>query len=80
MGSVHRMHLALAAISGDRVISLLISIVVLGLIWYIVTWVIGKIPLPEPARVVIQVVMALILAIFLINALLSINDHGFISW
>ncbi len=70
----------LAAISGNDLVSFLIWVVVVALVWFITSWVLGQVPLPEPARVVIRVVMALILGIFLINAVLSLNGNGYITW
>ena len=70
----------LAAISGQSLVSFLVWAVVICLIWFIVQWVLGQVPIPEPGRTVIRVVMALILAVLLINALLGIAGHGFIAW
>lgn len=74
------MSLLLAAISGSAILSLLIWLVVLGLIYWIITWVLGQIGLPEPFGKIIHVVLVLLVAIFLINALLSLAGHGFISF
>lgn len=50
-------------------LSLLIYLVILGLIFYIIDWAVGQIPLVAPIRVVIRAVLALILVVYLLEAL-----------
>jgi hypothetical protein len=50
-------------------ISLLITILVLGIIFYLVYWVIGQIPLPPPFRAVALAILALIVVILLLSVL-----------
>jgi hypothetical protein len=70
-----------ASFSAQSLVSFLVWVVVIALIWYVVQWVLGQVPLPDPVRVVIRVILALILAVFLINALLAVaGGHGFIAW
>jgi len=46
---------------------LLIAIIVLCLIAYLVFWALAQIPLPDPVRTIITVLIALILLIFIIQ-------------
>lgn len=52
-------------------ISLLITLVIVGLILAIVWWAISQIPMPPPFNWVVRVVFALIVAILLIDLLLG---------
>lgn len=53
-------------------INLIIWLVILGLIWWAVTTVLGVIPLPEPIRTVINVILVVVLCLILISVLLQI--------
>jgi len=71
----------LAAISGSSLIHFLITLIVVGLIFYLLWWLIGYIGLPEPFGKVAKVIIALVAVIFLINALLQFSGSGgFITW
>lgn len=70
----------LADISGQQVINAVIWLAVAGLIYWILLWVIDTCGLPEPFNKIARVLLALTVAIILINALLSFTGHGFISW
>lgn len=52
-----------------NLVSLVIWLVILGLIFYLVEWVIGQIPLPQPVRVVIRAILALVLILILLQML-----------
>lgn len=70
----------IAAVSGSGLLSLLIHILVIGLICWLLWWLIGFIGLPEPFNKVARVIIAVVAVIFLINALLSLTGSAFISW
>lgn len=73
--------LILAAVTGGSLVSALITLVVVGLICYLLWWFIGYVGLPEPFNKIARVLVALVAIIFLINMLLSFTDHGgFIKW
>jgi hypothetical protein len=58
----------------DWLIYLLIGVLILSLIW----WVITKLPLPDPIRPIVQVVMVVVIAIFVISMLLGLMPgHGY---
>lgn len=75
------MNFILAAVSGGGLVNLLIVIIVIGLIAWLLWWVIGFIGLPEPFNKIARALIAVIAVIFLINALLQVSGgHGFINW
>lgn len=56
----------------ETLISIVIYLVVAGLIWWAVTTILAVIPLPEPFKTVINVIMIVILCLILIYALLPL--------
>lgn len=48
-------------------LSLLVAIVVLCLICYVIFWALGRIPLPDPIRTIVVVLIALILLVYIVN-------------
>lgn len=48
-------------------VTLLVTIVVVALILYVIFWALGQIPLPQPIRTVIVVVVALIILVWLVQ-------------
>lgn len=71
---------ALADISGSSLVEALVSLVVVGLIVWLLLWFIGYIGLPAPFDKVAKVLIALFAVVFLINALLGLTDNAFIRW
>lgn len=71
----------IAAVTGGSLVSALITLVVVGLICYLLWWFLGYVGLPEPFNKIARVLIALIALIFLINLLLGFTEHGgFIKW
>ena len=60
----------------DLLIQLVIYLVVAGLIWYLVTVVLGMLPIPEPIKQIINVVMLIILVLIVLYALLPLLHLG----
>jgi uncharacterized membrane-anchored protein len=48
-------------------IGILIYLIVIGLVFYLLYWLLGQIPLPEPVKTVALVILALVLVILLLN-------------
>jgi hypothetical protein len=48
-------------------LSLLIAVIVIALICYILFWALAQIPLPQPIRAVIVVLVAIILIVWIVN-------------
>ena len=63
-------------IAGSGLIGLLITLVILGLIFYAIWWFIGYIALPAPFDKVARVLVALVALIVIIDILLSIQGGG----
>lgn len=56
----------------ETLVSLVVYLVIAGLIWWAVTTIIAVLPIPEPFRTVINVVLIVILCLILIYALLPL--------
>lgn len=67
-------------ISGEAAMSSVIWVVVAGLIFWLLWWLVGYCSLPEPFNKVARVILALAAVIVLINVLLSIAGHPFVRW
>lgn len=67
-------------ISGAALISLLVWIVVAGLIFWLLWWLVSYVGLPEPFNKVVRVILAVAAVIFLINILLSLTGHPLVAW
>lgn len=70
----------IAAISGQAIIYAVLTILVVGIIFWLLHWLIDYMKLPEPFTKVANVILAIGAVIFLINALLSLVGKQFISW
>lgn len=70
----------LAQISGQSLLWALIWVVVAAVIFFLCNWFLAYIGIPEPFAKVCKVIIALAVLIFLINALLTLGNHGFIRW
>ena len=67
-------------VSGSVLLNALITLVVVGLICWLVWWFISYVGLPEPFNKVARVLVALVALIFLINFLLGLTGHPLIKW
>ncbi len=56
--------------------SVVIYLLIAGLIWWAVTTVLGVVPLPEPIKTVINVLMIVILVLIVVYALVPLIPHG----
>jgi hypothetical protein len=60
----------------EVLISVIIYLLIAGLIWWAVTTILGVIPLPEPIKTVINVLMIVVLCLIVIYALLPLIPGG----
>ena len=60
----------------EVLISVIIYLLIAGLIWWAVTTILGVIPLPEPIKTVINVLMIVVLCLIVIFALLPLVPGG----
>jgi hypothetical protein len=70
----------LAAVSGEQIVQSLIWLVVVGLIFWVLIWLVNYIALPEPFGKVVRVVLAVAGALVIINVLLSLAGHPIVRW
>ena len=70
----------LAIITGSSLLSLLITLVIAGLICWLLWWFMGYVGLPEPFNKVARVLVGLVALIFLINVLMGLVGKPFIVW
>lgn len=70
----------LAVISGEALVQAVVSIVIAGLIFWLLSWAISACGLPEPFAKVARVVLVLAAVVILVNALMTINGTPFIKW
>lgn len=74
------MNVMLAAISGGGLVNAVVWIIVVGLVVWLLWWLIGYVGLPEPFNKVARVIVAIIAVVLLINALMALVGHPFIVW
>lgn len=56
----------------DTLISLIIWLVILGVVWWAVTTILGLLPIPDPIKQVINVLLIVVLCLILLSALLPL--------
>lgn len=74
------MILTLAAIEGTAIIGALIWLLIMGVIFWLLHWLITYVGLPEPFAKVAYVILAIAAVVIVINVLLSIAGKPFIRW
>lgn len=60
----------------EILISIIIYLIIAGLIWWAVTTILGIIPMPEPIKTVVRVLMIVVLCLIVIYALLPLIPGG----
>lgn len=53
-------------------ISLIVTLVLLGLVWYLLFWIVGQMPLPEPFKTVATVILGLVAVLVLLSLIFGI--------
>lgn len=74
------MNALLAAISGQALIQLVVWVVVIGLIFSLLLWLIAYCELREPFAKVARVILAVAAVLILINLLLGLVGSPIVSW
>jgi VIT1/CCC1 family predicted Fe2+/Mn2+ transporter len=72
--------LADSSMSGSQLLHAIVYLIVVGLIFWLLWWIIGYAKVPEPFNKVLRVVLALVAVIFLINWLLGLIGEPFIRF
>lgn len=57
-------------------ISVIIYLIIAGLIWYAVTTIVNVMPIQEPIKTVVRVLLLVVLCLIIIYALLPLVPHG----
>lgn len=70
----------LAAIEGGAVIQAIILLVCLGLVFWLLYWLVDYVAMPEPFNKVARVILAIAAVIVLINCIMSLAGKPFIQW
>lgn len=70
----------LGVISGQSMVRMILWLVVIGIIFGLLWWLIDYCGLPAPFNKVCKVVLAIFAVLILINALLGLVDHQIIAW
>lgn len=74
------MNLLLAAIQGTDIITSVLGIIVLGVIAWLLFWLIDYCKLPDPIDKVARVILVIAIVVVLINFLLGLVGQPFIVW
>jgi len=69
----------IAAISGDQLLHAVVWVIIAGVIFWLVNWLITYAGVPEPFNKVAKVIVAIVAVVFLVNALLTIVGKPFIT-
>ena len=69
----------IAAISGDQLLHAVVWVIIAGVIFWLVIWLITYVGVPEPFNKVAKVIVAIVAVVFLVNALLTIVGKPFIT-
>lgn len=71
----------IAAVSGSGIFKSLITIIGVGLVAWVLWWLIDYLKLPEPINKIARALVAIAVVVFLIDVILKITGSGgFISW
>jgi uncharacterized membrane protein len=74
------MNTLLAAIQGTDIITSVLGMIVLGVIAWLLFWLIDYCALPEPINKVVRVILVIAIVVVLINFLLGLVGQPFIQW
>ena len=70
----------MAVISGQSLVMVVVQIVIAAVIYWVLSWGIAKIGVPEPFNKVLTVILVLLVILFLVNALLTVAGTPLIRW
>ena len=69
----------IAAITGSQLLNVIIWVIVAGLIFWLLSWLITYCAIPEPFSKIARVIVAVVAVVMLINALLTLAGRPFIT-
>lgn len=71
----------IAAINGSDIFKNILTLIGVGLIAYVLWWLIDFIKTPEPINKVAKALVAIVIVAFLIDVILKVTGHpGYINW
>jgi hypothetical protein len=70
----------LAQVSGESAMHLVFYLIIIGLCFWLLWWLIGYVGLPAPFDKVARVILAVLAVFFLINCLMSITGHPLVKF
>lgn len=70
----------MAVISGEGVVKSVLILIVLGIIFWLLWWLVDYVGLPQPFNKVVKVILAVAAVIVIINVLLGLIGHPLIAW
>lgn len=69
-----------AAISGSTIVNVVIWLLVAGVIFWLLNWLIDYVGVPEPFHKVAKVVIAIVAVLLIVNALLALAGRPLVAW
>lgn len=70
----------LAIVSAESLVNSLFFLVVVGLVFWLLWWLIGFVGLPEPFKKIATVVLAIVAVLFLVNFLFGLVGTPIVRW
>ncbi len=70
----------LADLSGQQLFMAVVYVLIAGVVFWLLTWLIAYVGIPEPFNKVAKVILGIAVVVFLINVLMGLAGHGFIHW
>lgn len=61
----------------SALVMLIVWLAVLGLVFYVVTWALGQLPIPEPFPVIIRVILVIIILVIALNLVVGLLGNPF---
>lgn len=74
------MILTLAAIEGGAIVGALLWLIIMGVVFWLLWWLIQYVGLPEPFAKVANIILAIAAVVLIINVLMSLGGKPFIRW
>lgn len=65
----------LALISSEAIVSAIIWLICLGVVFWLLFWLVGYCALPEPFNKVARILLAIAAVVVLINVIMTIGGH-----
>lgn len=72
--------LMLAQVSGEAVVHTLLYVVILGVVFWLLWWLVSYLAPPEPFAKVARAILAIAAVIVLISVLMGMAGHPIIRW